>query len=96
MMAQYELNDLDELAKTIINSTKSAMCMAIAKLPTKKVFNQMTMDGYDEEIVLNASFEVSGDKVVVDFEGTSPVSHFGINVPKFFKIFLLDIHSAYI
>ena len=82
MMAQYEINDLDELAKTIINSTKSAMCMAIAKLPTKKVFNQMTMDGYDEEIVLNASFEVSGDKVVVDFEGTSPVSDFGINVPK--------------
>ena len=82
MMEQYNIVALDELAKTIIESTKTAMRKAISKLPTKKVFNQMTTDGYDKEIILNASFEVCGDKVVVDFDGTSPISDFGINVPK--------------
>ena len=82
MMEQYNIVELDELAKTIIESTKTAMRKAISKLPTKKVFNQMTTDGYDKEIILNASFEVCGDKVVVDFDGTSPISDFGINVPK--------------
>ena len=82
MMEQYNIVELDELAKTIIESTKTAMRTAISKLPTKKVFNQMTTDGYDKEIILKASFEVCGDKVVVDFDGTSPISDFGINVPK--------------
>jgi N-methylhydantoinase B len=82
MMEQYNIVELDELAKTIIESTKTAMRKAISKLPTKKVFNQMTTDGYDKEIILKASFEVCGDKVVVDFDGTSPISDFGINVPK--------------
>ncbi len=82
MMEQYNIIELDELAKTIIESTKTAMRKAISKLPTKKVFNQMTTDGYDKEIILKASFEVCGDKVVVDFDGTSPISDFGINVPK--------------
>ena len=82
MMEQYNIVELDKLAKTIIESTKTAMRKAISKLPTKKVFNQMTTDGYDKEIILKASFEVCGDKVVVDFDGTSPISDFGINVPK--------------
>ena len=82
MMDQYDLDDLDGLAETIIESTRAAMRAAIAKLPKTKVFSQMTTDGYDREISLRASFVVEGDTVVVDFDGTSPVSDFGINVPK--------------
>ena len=82
MMAQYEINDLNDLAETIIESTRAAMRKAIRKLPIKKVFSQMTTDGYDKEINLKASFEVCDDKVIVDFDGTSPISDFGINVPK--------------
>jgi N-methylhydantoinase B len=82
MMAQYEIDDLNDLAETIIESTRAAMRKAIRKLPIKKVFSQMTTDGYDKEINLKASFEVCGDKVIVDFDGTSPISDFGINVPK--------------
>jgi N-methylhydantoinase B len=82
MMAQYEINNLNDLAETIIESTRAAMRKAIRKLPIKKVFSQMTTDGYDKEINLKASFEVCDDKVIVDFDGTSPISDFGINVPK--------------
>lgn len=82
MMDQYGLNDLDALAEAIIESTRTAMRAAIAKLPRTKTHNQMTTDGYDREITLKASFVVEGDTVVVDFDGTSGVSDFGINVPK--------------
>jgi N-methylhydantoinase B len=82
MMDQYGLNDLDALAETIIESTRAAMRAAIAKLPRTKVHNSMTTDGYDREITLKASLEVEDDTIVVDFDGTSPISDFGINVPK--------------
>jgi len=82
MMQQYALEDLDDLAETIIESTRAAMRTAIAKLPKTRVHNQMVTDGYDRELTLKASLAVEGDTVVVDFDGTSPVSDFGINVPK--------------
>ena len=82
MMQQYNLDSLDTLAETIIENTRAAMRKLISKLPKVKTTNSMTIDGYDEEITLKASFEVKEDIVVIDYEGTSSISDFGINVPK--------------
>ncbi len=82
MLEQYNLDRLDELAETIIESTRAAMRKIIRALPKSKVVNEMTIDGYDKEIILKASFEVRDDAVVIDFDGSSPISDFGINVPK--------------
>ena len=82
MMVQYEIEDLDELAETIIESTRNAMRAAISKLPITTTTNTMKIDGYDEEIVLNAKLSVVNDTIVIDYEGSSLISDFGINVPK--------------
>ena len=82
MMVQYKIEDLNELAKTIIESTRNAMRAAISKLPITTTTNTMKIDGYDEEIVLKAKLSVVNDTIVIDYEGSSPISDFGINVPK--------------
>ena len=82
MMVQYKIEDLNELAETIIKSTRNAMRAAISKLPITTTTNTMKIDGYDEEIVLKAKLSVVNDTIVIDYEGSSPISDFGINVPK--------------
>ncbi len=82
MMVQYKIEDLKELAETIIESTRNAMRAAISKLPITTTTNTMKIDGYDEEIVLKAKLSVVNDTIVIDYEGSSPISDFGINVPK--------------
>ena len=82
MMVQYKIEDLNELAETIIESTRNAMRVAISKLPITTTTNTMKIDGYDEEIVLKAKLSVVNDTIVIDYEGSSPISDFGINVPK--------------
>ena len=82
MMVQYKIEDLNELAETIIESTRNAMRVAISKLPITTTTNTMKIDGYDEEIVLKAELSVVNDTIVIDYEGSSQISDFGINVPK--------------
>ena len=82
MMVQYKIEDLNELAEIIIESTRNAMRAAISKLPITKTTNTMKIDGYYEEIVLKAKLSVVNDTIVIDYEGSSPISDFGINVPK--------------
>ena len=82
MMVQYKIEDLNELAETIYESTRNAMRAAISKLPITTTTNTMKIDGYDEEIVLKAKLSVVNDTIVIDYEGSSPISDFGINVPK--------------
>ena len=82
MMVQYKIEDLNELAETIIESTRNAMRAAISKLPITTTTNTMKIDGYDEEIVLKAKLSVVNDTIMIDYEGSSPISDFGINVPK--------------
>ena len=82
MMVQYKIENLNELAETIIESTRNAMRAAISKLPITTTTNTMKIDGYDEEIVLKAKLSVVNDTIVIDYEGSSPISDFGINVPK--------------
>ena len=82
MMVQYKIEDLNELAETIIESTRNAMRAAISKLPITTTTNIMKIDGYDKEIVLKSKLSVVNDTIVIDYEGSSPISDFGINVPK--------------
>ena len=42
----------------------------------------MTLDGYDQPIELVAALTIGEDGIAVDYAGTSPVSRYGINVPK--------------
>ena len=41
----------------------------------------MRIDGYDAEVDLVAAMTIDGDRIRVDYEGTSPLQHHGVNVP---------------
>ena len=81
MMAEFELDDLTELGNHIISNSGDAVKAEIAKLPAGKYHNTMTIDGYDEPVELDATTTIERDRIVVDFDGTSAASPYGINVP---------------
>jgi N-methylhydantoinase B len=80
MMAEFKLDDLDDLADEIIERSRKATLDAIAELPKGTYKHSLEMDGYDEPITLAAALTISESGVHVDFAGTSPASNHGINV----------------
>ena len=81
MMDEYSLGDLDTLGDHIIDRSKQAMLNAIRELPTGTWHSKMRVDGIEAPLDLVAKLSVKDDGIEVDYEGTSPQSAWGINVP---------------
>ncbi|MHA1153458.1 MAG: hydantoinase B/oxoprolinase family protein [Alphaproteobacteria bacterium] len=81
MMAEFELDTLDELAETLIESSRQAMLEEIRALPFGTFEYAMRVDGFEKDIDLVAKMTIGEDGIDIDFAGTSPVSSYGINVP---------------
>ncbi|MDE0813449.1 MAG: hydantoinase B/oxoprolinase family protein [Alphaproteobacteria bacterium] len=81
MMGEFELDDLVELGGYIEESSRAAGLTELAKLPNGVYQNTMRIDGYDAPLDLCATVTVSDTGIHVDFDGTSPESRYGINVP---------------
>jgi N-methylhydantoinase B len=82
MMDEHALESIAELADYIVGRSREAMLASLAALPKGTASYEMTMDGYDKPITLRARLTISDSEVVVDFDGTSEISEFGINCPK--------------
>ena len=82
MMDEYALVSLDALAEHVLGHSRRATREAIARLPSGTWRASMTLDGYEEPVRLEAALTIDGDRLVVDFEGSSAASRFGINSPK--------------
>jgi N-methylhydantoinase B/oxoprolinase/acetone carboxylase alpha subunit len=91
MMDEYRLASLDALAEHIIGHSRRATREAIARLPSGTYRAAMTLDGYEEPVALQASVTIDGDRLVVDYAGSSGASRFGINSPKCYT----DAYSVY-
>jgi len=81
MMDEFRLDDLGPLARFIFEHSQSATKARIARLPRGTYTAEIRSDGYDEEITLKAAMTIEGERIAVDFAGTSPCSTRGINVP---------------
>ncbi len=81
MLDEFDLHDLDELADFIFERTHQAVMGALADVPRGTYRNTMDVDGYDEPVHLEVAVTVSDHGMHADFEGTSGVSPYGINVP---------------
>ena len=81
MLDEFGLTDLERLADFVIERSRQAMLEQIGKIRPGRYEYQMRIDGYDREIDLACALDVSADGIVIDFEGTSPISNRGINVP---------------
>ena len=80
MMDEFNINQLDELAEFIIENSRVATIERIRALKQGTYRNELTMDGYNEPVTLQAALTVSEDNIHVDYTGTSPASSHGINV----------------
>lgn len=81
MMDEFELDSLADIAAHILAQSRAAVLEEVRKLPKGTWHNTMTVDGYDEPIVLSAALTISDDGIHVDYSGTSGQSPRGINVP---------------
>lgn len=81
MMDEFELTDLDEIAEFVFTHSRAATLKKIAELPEGQYENTMTLDGYREDVTLCVSLDIQKDHITADFDGTSPASTYGINVP---------------
>ena len=81
MMQEYQLTDLDELGRHIIDTSKTAMLAEISRLPSGTWHSQMRVDGVDEPLDIVTELVIEDDGIIVRFDGTSSVQPHGINVP---------------
>lgn len=81
MMAESGLTSLEPLRDFIFARTREATLAHLAKLPKGRWTNTLATDGYDEPVELAVAITIADDGVLVDFDGSAPVSRYGINVP---------------
>jgi N-methylhydantoinase B len=80
LLDELGLDDIDAPSDIILRRSRRAVEDAIAHLPKGRWSHSLVADGYDAPITLVASMTISDREILVDFEGSSKASAFGINV----------------
>jgi N-methylhydantoinase B len=75
------LADLDDLSRDLQARAERVMRERIQRMPDGLYLGSATSDGIGEPIQIETQITISGSDVSVAFEGTSPESRWGINVP---------------
>jgi len=81
MMEEYKLSSIEDLSAHIMSSSDKSMREAIAQLPKGTWSHKVTIDGFADPVDIVATLKIDGEKIYIDFTGTSPVSKYGINCP---------------
>ncbi|GAK02504.1 N-methylhydantoinase B [Geomicrobium sp. JCM 19037] len=79
-LEEFDLPDVEEVGAEIIRLSEEAMRNAIRELPDGTYENELWSDGSEKPIRLKCALTVKGDRVHVDFAGTSEGSKKAINV----------------
>ena len=80
-MDEYGLDDLGPLSAAIRGQSERAIRDRIADLPDGVYEGTLDIEGIDDALRLACRAEVAGRGIALDFAGTSPPVHRGINVP---------------
>jgi N-methylhydantoinase B len=81
MFADFDIDNLEDLSRTILSTSEQATRARIAELPDGVYRNEMLTDGHDFEIRLKAALYVDADQLRLNLAGSSGLSRHGINVP---------------
>jgi N-methylhydantoinase B len=79
LMAEYGLDDLETFAGEILGRCERAMRSAIAALPDGTYTHAFQTDGLEQPFTYNVAVKVEGERVFVDYAGTSPQADRAIN-----------------
>lgn len=91
MLAEFSLENVEELGAYILETSRRATREAIRRLPAGTYGATMALDGYESPIELRAEIRIDDGRLVVNYQGTSDASSFGINSPKCYT----DAYSVY-
>ncbi len=80
MLEEYDLPDIEEISRLILDRTEHALRAAIGALPDGIYRSAITIDGFDDPLDIVCALTVAGDQLQVDYEGSSPQVERGINV----------------
>jgi N-methylhydantoinase B len=81
MMEEFGLEELDEIAGHIIDTSREAVQAEIAKLPKGTWHAALTIDGQSEPVELKAALTVSDGRIHVDYSGSAGMIRNNFNVP---------------
>ncbi|MGI8423781.1 MAG: hydantoinase B/oxoprolinase family protein [Chloroflexota bacterium] len=79
-MDEFGMDSIIPLADEVIARSERAMREAITRVPDGTYRNTATLDGYDRPVTIEVAVTVRGDELLVDYEGSSGESSYGINV----------------
>ena len=79
-MEEFGLDDLEELSQEIIERSEAGMRQRISELVEGDYDFSLTIDGFEEPILINTRVTIEGDHLTVDFTGTTEAVPLGINV----------------
>ena len=82
MLDEFDIDDIDGLSNFIIETSRKATHAAITAVPDGTFENTMSVDGYEEPVLMAVRLDISGDTLLADFDGTSRSSRFGVNCPE--------------
>ncbi|MCY4303915.1 MAG: hydantoinase B/oxoprolinase family protein [Aestuariivita sp.] len=80
ILKEFDLDDIEDVGDYIIQQSQDSIGTAVRNLPDGVYENKMTLDGFFDPIHLKACLTIKGDQIIVDYDGTSEASIFGINV----------------
>ncbi|HEX2656244.1 MAG TPA: hydantoinase B/oxoprolinase family protein [Xanthobacteraceae bacterium] len=82
MLDEFGISDIEHLSDYIIETSGAATRAAIARVPDGIYTNTMQVDGYDAPVHMAVALTIDGEHLTADFDGTSGMSKFGVNVPE--------------
>jgi N-methylhydantoinase B len=81
LMDEFDLGGVDQVAAEVMTRSEEALRSALAELPDGEYRARLSADGFGEEALrLEVTATISGDRMIVDYAGSSPQSTYGINV----------------
>ncbi|MEL6271075.1 MAG: hydantoinase B/oxoprolinase family protein, partial [Chloroflexota bacterium] len=80
LMAEYDLDDIEDVSQMILDRTEAAVREAVRKVPDGTYNSRITIDGFDDPVDIVCALTIDGDSMRVDYAGTSPQVNRGINV----------------
>jgi N-methylhydantoinase B len=81
LLNDSQSNSLEELSFEILTRSERAMRTAIRNLPDGSYEHAIRLDGFDEPTLLKLKMTISGDRINLDFAGSSKQVTKGINSP---------------
>jgi N-methylhydantoinase B len=82
LVDDLELADLEWLADEVSSRSERRLREAIGELADGRYGSEVLSDGLEEPVRIECAVEIAGDRLVVDYAGSSPQSSRGINVVK--------------